>query len=125
MKRFIVLILIFVMLSSLVACENEEGSLIGTWKRSEDDGFWITYELKEDGTVIERSSVSPAVRCEGTYLVDGDRLVFTMEQGFNENLGRGMPLDVVWEFSYRLKGNKLFLIYLYHEDDSEVTFIRE
>ena len=125
MKKFIALILAFVMLLSLVACENEENSLLGTWKRVEDDDFWITYELKEDGTIIERSSVSASVRCEGTYSVDGNKITFTMTQGFNENLGRGMPLDVVWEFSYKLKGNKLILIDLNHEDDTELTYVRE
>jgi len=125
MKKKITVLTVAVVLISLCAC-REKGSLIGKWAMTYE-GITISREFREDGTIIERNSINPALRVDGTYTADGKKISIAMTEITNEEKEKSIPCDVKWEFSYRFKDGDLLLYDLNYEydDNEEVVYKRE
>lgn len=97
MKRVLAAVLAAVMLIILCACGSS--SVVGKWI------FGVnTYEFREDNTVS--ISISSALNYEGTYEVDGDKIIITA----NTLLG-----EKTVELTYSLDGDTLKL-------EGDITF---
>jgi len=121
-KKILVLTIAAVILISLCACRKKD-RLIGKWTMTVN-GTTISREFKEDGTIIEITDDYPFLRAEGVYTVDGNRISIVMTEITNEEMGKSLPADTKWEFTYRFKDGDLLLIDVGNNDTNEITYTR-
>ncbi|MCL2696569.1 MAG: hypothetical protein FWE74_00650 [Oscillospiraceae bacterium] len=113
----------FLCLFIFVGCggSNNNGSLIGEWTVTEND-VMVTFEFKED-VIIERMRINDVViQFEGTYRIEGDKIIYTMTDMITEENRTKISLNFEIELSYSIKGNKLTLIDLI--DGIKATYTR-
>lgn len=124
-KEILVLMLSLTLMLSIVllfsGCSGAKDPLIGKWMR---DGVALSYEFKDDGTIIEITDFfAKPVRAEGAYTTDGNRIKATMTVIIVEE--KSLPTNIVWEWSYSIKKDKLTLVDLNLEGGTEITYTRE
>jgi len=98
MKKILAIALTLILVVSLAACASE--SIVGKWVFGGN-----TIEFTEDGKVSV--NVNGALNYDGTYEIDGDKIVMTVSTMLGEKTE---------EFTYTLKGKSLTL-------NGDITFM--